>query len=307
MLSLYFLSIRIIGGLSCSSFFGVWIFIELNLISFVAFLWSKKLKVLWEAVPKYFLVQSIGSAGVLLGLISQPVLDILGKFVIVIFLIFKLGGAPFHFWFISISQILSAESLYLLFSVQKFLPLYLFSLLRAPLPYLVILVNILVSTILALKSRRFNFLISSSSVFRLSWILTRRCVRHRVLFFFIIRYSLIIWPLISNSNVKQSFFREIPVPHFTRKLILRIAFFGLIGVPPSIIFFIKILVLKFTIEINIVAAFYLLIGARVFVYVYTHLLLFSRLKSHSLKFWESPDIFSFLIIFFFWVGPLLIY
>jgi len=100
-----FIFLRVVLGLRQISFFRGWLRLELNMLMFVAGMAAIKSN-LEAASIKYFIVQSIGSR-VFLGSISLRALQSSNGFLILIMglrLVLKLGLAPLHGWFVSVTR-----------------------------------------------------------------------------------------------------------------------------------------------------------------------------------------------------------
>jgi NADH-ubiquinone oxidoreductase chain 2 len=102
------LSITLIGGIlvsiSSNSWFGAWIGLEINLISFIPLMSSQENIFTTEASLKYFIIQALASSVLLFlvaieALISQAPLLAGGniyEYVIMSPLLLKMGAAPIH-------------------------------------------------------------------------------------------------------------------------------------------------------------------------------------------------------------------
>jgi NADH-ubiquinone oxidoreductase chain 2 len=91
---------------SSSTWFGAWVGLEVNLMSFIPIMLDRRNLVRVESCIKYFLVQAFSSLIFLIGvLVSIGCLQVswLGinyiNLFILIALFIKLGAAPFHYWF----------------------------------------------------------------------------------------------------------------------------------------------------------------------------------------------------------------
>nr|WPS93702.1 NADH dehydrogenase subunit 2 [Nedyopus patrioticus unicolor] len=128
---LVFMFMGTIISLTSSSWFLVWLGLEMNMMGFIPFVGVKN-QVISEAVFKYFLIQVVGSLMLfIIGLIGSLgwgywffVYDtFLGGGVIVFISALKLGASPFHYWFLAVSENLDWVSLFMLMTWQKFAPL----------------------------------------------------------------------------------------------------------------------------------------------------------------------------------------
>lgn len=104
----------------------VWVLIELNLILFIPRLTLNSDAFRGVAGLKFFFVQRIGGLLVLAFLILSSQIPrrgaaTLGRFAILL----KIGAFPFHHWLLSLGGHVRWESLFILLTLQKAIPLYL--------------------------------------------------------------------------------------------------------------------------------------------------------------------------------------
>nr|QIJ99766.1 NADH dehydrogenase subunit 2 [Caenis sp. JYZ-2020] len=129
--TLTFLITLIIGTLiavSSTSWFGVWMGLELNLLSFIP-LMTQSNKYSSEAALKYFLTQAFASAVLLMGLMSfymstmsPSTTTILFTQIVTFAVLTKMGAAPLHFWFPEVSNGLAWTPNMILMTWQKIAP-----------------------------------------------------------------------------------------------------------------------------------------------------------------------------------------
>ena len=101
----------------------IWVRLELNILRFLPIITSREYSPIENSI-KYFLVQRIASiiyiTCVLICLIKYNyILEIF----MVIRIIIKLGAAPFHGWFLSLSKSLRLFVLLIISTVQKIIPI----------------------------------------------------------------------------------------------------------------------------------------------------------------------------------------
>nr|YP_009112539.1 NADH dehydrogenase subunit 2 [Paranephrops planifrons]CEK40189.1 NADH dehydrogenase subunit 2 [Paranephrops planifrons] len=114
-------------SISSSSWFTAWIGLELNLMSFIPLISSMKNSLPSEASLKYFLIQALGSAIIIMSSTLSP-LSL--NFTLPLFslaLLLKLGAAPFHFWFPQVMEGLNWIQAIMLMTIQKLAPMFLLS------------------------------------------------------------------------------------------------------------------------------------------------------------------------------------
>nr|YP_009051408.1 NADH dehydrogenase subunit 2 [Tetrastemma olgarum]AIH00396.1 NADH dehydrogenase subunit 2 [Tetrastemma olgarum] len=117
-------------SVSSVSWFGVWGGMEVNMLCFIPMVMYFSNFMGVESVVKYFLIQSFGSVGVLLGGLFEDscFLDVFSLFFILCFsLLLKVGVFPFHWWLPGVMGGLSWVGVLLLSTWQKVAPVFVFS------------------------------------------------------------------------------------------------------------------------------------------------------------------------------------
>nr|QNV11573.1 NADH dehydrogenase subunit 2 [Leuctra nigra] len=136
---LFFMSLM--GGtlitISANSWFGAWMGLEINLLSFIPLMTSSSNLTTTEASLKYFLIQAIASATLLYSVIIGTILfnvndslynpNLFLTTLINTTLLLKTGAAPFHFWFPGVMEGLNWMNGLILMTWQKIAPLMLLS------------------------------------------------------------------------------------------------------------------------------------------------------------------------------------
>lgn len=173
----FFLFSGTLISISSSSLFGMWIGLEINLISFIPIIINldnnKKSR---EAAIKYFLIQAIASALVIFSslyfyLLNSHTLSRTSNILITLALCIKLGIAPFHFWFPEVLEGLNWVNSLLLLTWQKISPLVILSLFFYANTLLALaLTSALVGAISGINQTSIRKILAFSSISHLGWI-----------------------------------------------------------------------------------------------------------------------------------------
>lgn len=239
----FFIILRIFLSLRSTSFLVSWIFLELNIIVFL--LWGFTRNNKFVSV-KYFFIQRIFSVRILAFFLNYNFIffSLFCKFMILILLLGKLGLPPLFLWFVNIRVFRRLEILFILFSIQKFIPLYLLSrifFLEKYLYIFTIFIRILGSSIQILLKK----LLAYSSIINLLWIFL---ILNNFLFVILYIFLYIINLFLFFSFIKNSFISEniwdlnIRNIRFLKLIIIIIIILRLIGIPPFLGFHGKIIV-----------------------------------------------------------------
>jgi NADH-ubiquinone oxidoreductase chain 2 len=169
-----------------------------------------------------------------------------------IFIIFKLGLPPFHRWLVRIIFAGPYTHLWLIFFVQKFIPLQFLRVLSLPRAVLVLILILtsLICFIFIKRVTRVRTLLIISAWVNTSW-LVLATPGSGVWFNFLCLYGWILFvTLKALSFFSVSKISSIMYLSFIDKLICVSLFFNLAGLPPFRGFFIKLYLLKYMLLFN---------------------------------------------------------
>lgn len=286
--------------LSSSSWIGMWIGLELNLISFIPLIIDTNNYYSTESAIKYFLVQSFAS---LIFLFTCILYLTKISFINFIFLsqeniiinfsiLLKLGAGPFHFWFPNIIEGLPWINSLILLTWQKLAPLTVISYTSfTPLLNLFIYFSAFTGAIGGLNQTSLRKLLAFSSINHISWLLIASSFNNSLWqnYFFI--YSLInisiiiIFKSISLFHINQIFF--IKNNQLITKFWFLINFFSLGGLPPFLGFLPKWLVIENIILSNFIFLTLFLVNITLItLYFYARLTFSAFLLSYPLIKWN---------------------
>lgn len=247
-------------AISSSSWFGAWIGLEINLLSFIPLISDKTNQFSTEAALKYFLTQALASAllifrAVTLGLqtqftfsqpwISYPVNDLIGAT-----LLLKIGAAPFHFWFPGVLEGLSWLNGLILITWQKIAPLILISYVYTPstINFGFILLSALAGSLGGFNQTSLRKIIAYSSINHLGWILAATLLGESYwltyfLFYSFLRLSVVlVFNLFQLSHINQIF--SLPTANPIFKLAVFCNLLSLGGLPPFLGFLPKWIIIQ---------------------------------------------------------------
>nr|YP_009773441.1 NADH dehydrogenase subunit 2 [Acanthochitona avicula]QIZ12681.1 NADH dehydrogenase subunit 2 [Acanthochitona avicula] len=247
-------------SLSSSQWFGVWLGLEINLLSFVPIMVEKGGSLETEAAVKYFLVQAVGSAFFLLGILglnnNYSVWEYsmgggLFNFSLLVFaVVMKLGSAPLHFWVPGVVGSLSWFCNFLLLTWQKIVPLFILCSFL-DMSKFVLLVLVFMSSLFGgvggVNQSSIRSIIAYSSILHLGWILGASVLGFVFSFFYFLLYSLILAffciLMVEFESVMSKQFLDIYVWGGNLRGMLVYMLLSLGGMPPMLGFFGKWVVL----------------------------------------------------------------
>jgi len=311
-LSYLFFFLTLISGtllsISSSSWFGAWIGLELNLISFIPLITIKINSYFSEAAIKYFLIQALASAFIIISRCLYMSFTLLSSALISVALLLKLGAAPCHFWFPQVIQGLSWIQVIILISIQKLAPIFLISyLMTSPALVQIIILSAILSAFIGavggLNLIRLRKIIAFSSINHISWILISISLNDIIWILYFSLYVVISSSVIGLFHSLQA--SNIPdllnSNHLTSilTLVVPLRLLSLGGLPPFTGFVPKWIVIQIIVINKIfIPLFFLLLSALITLYFYLRILIpYILLLNPVLTFHtKSPASYSTLFI-----------
>lgn len=273
----------------------IWIRLELNILRFLPIISSKE-NVEIENSIKYFLIQRWASITFLIRFFFFIVNN--NFFILINLRLFiKLGISPFHSWFISILKTSSLNTLFILSTFQKIIPLIIIFNIKVNNILLLIVIVLTLRFILSLLPSTINVnkVLALSSINNIVWLIISTLFSLKIIFLFIAVYIYILSGVIIIYNFYSlSIFNQINSIIFLDKFLILIIFMSLGGIPPLLGFLRKMLILKILISnfIRIVLVFIIVISSLLLLYFYLSRIYFYLTNTPSLKINFKLNIFS---------------
>nr|YP_010326934.1 NADH dehydrogenase subunit 2 [Actinotia intermediata]UNP54186.1 NADH dehydrogenase subunit 2 [Actinotia intermediata] len=258
MFFLFILFFSTLISISSNSWFGCWIGLEINLLSFIPLISNSNNLLATEASLKYFLTQSIASINFLFTILIKMIfmknfeMDNFISIMMNSSMLMKMGSTPFHFWFPNIIEGLSWFNSFILMTWQKITPMIILSYyLNKNFIIIIILMNIIIGAIGGLNQTSLRKLMAFSSINNLGWMISSIMISETLWFFYIFMYSFMIsmmcflFYILNMYFINQMFINNM---NFFIKINLLINFLSLGGLPPFIGFFPKWIIINFLIN-----------------------------------------------------------
>nr|ADE18365.1 NADH dehydrogenase subunit 2 [Bombyx mori]ADE18534.1 NADH dehydrogenase subunit 2 [Bombyx mori]ADE18651.1 NADH dehydrogenase subunit 2 [Bombyx mori]UUB72555.1 NADH dehydrogenase subunit 2 [Bombyx mori] len=255
MFFLFILFFSTLISISSNSWFGCWIGLEINLLSFIPLISNSKNLLSVETSLKYFLTQSLASINFLFMILIK--FSLLKNFnmnnIISIMmnssLLMKMGSAPFHFWFPNIVEGLSWMNNFMLMTWQKISPMILLSYyFNKNFLIFMIIMNLIIGSLGGLNQTSLRKLLAFSSINNLGWMIFSIMISENLWLFYFLIYSMMIFMMISLFFLMNMYFMNqlfINNMNFFIKLNLLINFLSLGGLPPFMGFMPKWIIINF--------------------------------------------------------------
>nr|AID21705.1 NADH dehydrogenase subunit 2 [Hellula undalis] len=299
-------------SISSNSWFGCWIGLEINLLSFIPLISNSNNLLSSEASLKYFLTQSIASINflfcILLKLLLMKNFEMNYFMAIMInsSLLMKMGSCPFHFWFPNIVEGLSWLNNFILMSWQKITPIILLSYyFNKNYLLIIIMLNAIIGAIGGFNQTSLRKLMAFSSINNLGWMLSAMMISENLFLFYFLFYSFMIsimcfiFQMMNLYFINQLFFINL---NYMIKLLLIINFLSLGGLPPFIGFFPKWIIMNFMVNNNLMfLIFVLIMTSLIMLFFYIRIIysafMFNYLKLKWIKIYIKNKLFIFINFF----------
>nr|APX39461.1 NADH dehydrogenase subunit 2 [Phyllotreta variipennis] len=282
MLFFNLIFIGILISVSAYSWLGMWIGLEINLLSIIPLFQSNKNIYPAEACLKYFITQAMASIILLFAIIySFNFINLmnLSMNLLNLSLLIKLGAAPFHFWFPEVSVGLNWFNNFILMTVQKMAPMILlmYNIMPSKLIFFSIICSSIIGSIYGLNQINLRKILAYSSINHLAWLLSSMIENKIIWFNYFLIYSLILMNIIYLFQYFKLYFLNqfifINNQNKIIKLIFSLNFFSLGGLPPFIGFMPKWLTLNFLMNKNLfLISMILILFTLITLYFYTRMI-----------------------------------
>nr|ACA51957.1 NADH dehydrogenase subunit 2 [Mastigoproctus giganteus] len=255
-LFLFMLLFSIIIAISSTSWFILWLALEINTLSFCGMIFSWKSKNSSESSMKYFLAQSFSSAIFIFSAMwnfsnffqINSTLNTLFINLMLMMLVFKLGMIPFHIWFTTLLPKLSWENSFMILSLQKIIPLWAInSISDKTILILCVIFSAILSPILGFGILIIKSMLAYSSISHLAWMTASMMYNSNIWLTYLIIYSFttlaFLYPayFMKMTQLNQSSFQNLTL---FMKFSILFSLLSMGGLPPFLGFFPKWLIIN---------------------------------------------------------------
>nr|AYM84986.1 NADH dehydrogenase subunit 2 [Eucoptacra sp. OR509] len=263
---LLFLSTMMMGtilSISSNSWFGVWMGLEINLLSIIPMLTSEKNKMINEPSIKYFIVQAMASTMLLFSIIFIQMKYSLGweketisSMIIMSSLLLKIGAAPFHFWLPEVMGDSTWINCLMLMTWQKIAPMMVLSycMQMKTFMFVIVLLSIIIGGIGGLNQTSLRQILAYSSISHLGWMISCLTLSENLWEMYFIIYSMLsVIMILLFKQANMYFINQIYSTSSMKtetKFIMFMSLLSLGGLPPLLGFMPKWIVIQSLIENN---------------------------------------------------------
>lgn len=225
-------------GIFLTNIFYFWLFLELNVITYVMYVVFYRERS-FEPCVRYFLIQCFGSLLFLFVYFYFLCYCSRINYIYILFfcLLFKLGVFPLHHWFPYLSYYLELDSSYILFTLQKLLSFFILFYLGFGYILLIFsLLGVVYSVLSQFSIRDLRVFISFSSISHSGWIFLGGLISFSLFFFYFVFYSLILFFLFYSFYYCNVLYSD---SFFLSFFFIFFYFLTISGFPPTLGFYIK--------------------------------------------------------------------
>nr|YP_010324898.1 NADH dehydrogenase subunit 2 [Haemaphysalis danieli]UNO54027.1 NADH dehydrogenase subunit 2 [Haemaphysalis danieli] len=307
----WMIMITIMVTITSNFWFIFWIMMEMNMMMFIIIMKNNKMENSFSMIM-YFIIQSFSSILFFMGsLFSLIQLSFLIELLINISVLIKMAMIPFHFWLISISEILDFNSFLMILTIQKIIPLFILTKIKMEISFFVSIISLIFSVILAFNLKIFKKILIFSSVSHQSWLImlifnmSNFWISYMIIYFMMI-YSAIKILKKNNINSMYTFFFKKML--MNEKISMFITMMSLGGMPPFIGFFIKFLSLLILMKSSKLIMIILIISSLINIFIYIRLMMpiLMSMTKYSMSFnflkkikWYSTNLLTILTLIMF--------
>nr|YP_009559295.1 NADH dehydrogenase subunit 2 [Euphausia superba]AOW68997.1 NADH dehydrogenase subunit 2 [Euphausia superba]BAD16760.1 NADH dehydrogenase subunit 2 [Euphausia superba] len=237
-----FMSTLILGitiSISSNSWFGAWMGLELNLLSFIPLIFMKDNQYSSEAALKYFLIQALGSTVLLISAVMIMMKMQVFSAPLSAALLLKAGSAPFHFWFPPTLEGMMWPQALVLMTIQKITPMSLLSYYiedQMMLISVAAMMSAVVGALGGLNQTLLRKLLGYSSINHMAWMMSALLMSESMWLLYFAVYSVMSFSVVMLFHFTQTFhfnhlLNHIP-PGSAVKMVMFMSLLSLGGLPP---------------------------------------------------------------------------
>nr|YP_009183791.1 NADH dehydrogenase subunit 2 [Limonius californicus]ALN96485.1 NADH dehydrogenase subunit 2 [Limonius californicus] len=301
-MSTIFLSTLI--SISSYSWLGMWLGLEINLLSIIPLMHNQKNILSTESSIKYFIVQAIASTVILLSIISMMMksnmltnMNYQSTFIMSMnsSLLTKMGMAPFHFWFPEVMEGLDWLNCLLILTWQKIAPMILlmYNMKFIMFSSMVILISMIISGIMGINQISLRKILAYSSINHMGWMLSTMMIMETVWAYYFLVYTVISINLILILKTQKIFYlnqlyQSMNTNSMT-KMFFIMNFLSLSGIPPFLGFMPKWLTIQALIYNQMIfLPTMMIILTIITIYMYMRVTLSTLLMNVNEPNWDLP-------------------
>nr|WMC21089.1 NADH dehydrogenase subunit 2 [Japanagallia sp.] len=232
-------------SLSANNWLIIWTGLEISMMSIMPMI-SNNNFLSSEASVKYFLIQSISSSmmmlGVLLLLINSKIEY---QMILTSSMMLKMGIAPFHNWILEMIESVELMIMFLMLTLMKIAPLNMISYLMFK-NNMFILISLVIGSVFGLNQTSLRKMMCYSSIFNMGFILSSISM-NSIWWSYMTMYSLMLTMILMLANkMKINYISQLSLNEnkMSLKMNVWLAMLSMGGMPPMMGFMMKLLIIQ---------------------------------------------------------------
>uniref|UniRef100_UPI00300196A2 NADH dehydrogenase subunit 2 n=1 Tax=Limassolla dispunctata TaxID=3019670 RepID=UPI00300196A2 len=284
VLFLIMLNIGVMISISSNNWILIWCGLEISMISFMPLFVSNKI-ITAESAIKYFIVQSVSSSMLMLGML---IMIMKGEYnydyMIKSSLLMKMGVAPFHNWILTVIEGLDLKMTFIMLTINKVTPITIMSYTNSNL-ILLSSINLVMASILSMNQNSIKKLITYSSMFNMSLMLM--IIKMNLMWIlYLMNYSILLAMMVLLMNkMKVMYINQVIMidNKMINKMLVWTIMLSMGGMPPLMGFSIKYMVMQIMVDNNMYVPMFILITTSLVMMVVYLRMTFISIMSSSLS------------------------
>nr|QFU28805.1 NADH dehydrogenase subunit 2 [Curtos costipennis] len=285
-------------SISAYSWVGMWIGLEINLLSIIPIIMNKNI-LSSESSIKYFITQTLASTFIMMSIImmmwklnfysnmmtNNPMILIMNSS-----LLLKMGMAPFHFWFPEVLEGLNWFYCMIMLTWQKIAPMMLMMFNSKSILFysIIIITGMTISVFMSFNQISMRKLMTFSSINHMSWMLTTMLLEKTIWIIYFLIYSIITITI--TITLKNIFFlNQLFMINETNqvKIMFILNFMSLGGIPPLLGFLPKWLTIQMMIESKmIIMSIMMIMITLIMIFIYMRIAMSTLLLKNNQMNWK---------------------
>nr|UGN61563.1 NADH dehydrogenase subunit 2 [Paracyba sp.] len=299
----------IIMSISSNNWITIWCGLEISLVSMIPLMINKSVNSS-ESMMKYFIVQSISSSMLMLGLMTMIMKgDYNYGYILTTALIMKMGVVPFHNWVLTVIEGIEFIMILIMLTINKIAPITLMSYFNNSFTVIVML-TVMTGAIMGVNQSSMKKIIGYSSIFNMGFIImvmknSLMWISYLTVYTVLISYLMFYMFMQKISFINQMAFSEMTM----NKISLWMNMLSMGGMPPLIGFSIKYMVMIQMIKTQMISLVVIMIMASLLVMFFYLRMTFVSLMANSLiqktKLMKMNELSSWMMIINMMAMPML--
>nr|WCQ78442.1 NADH dehydrogenase subunit 2 [Agriotes sp. GTI-106] len=254
-------------SISSYSWLGMWLGLEINLLSIIPLMQNQKNMLSAESSIKYFVTQAIASTMILMSMImmmnktsmtSSTFIQSTFMLTMNSSLLTKMGMAPFHFWFPEVMEGLDWMNCLLVLTWQKIAPMVLlmYNMSFTMFMSIIIISSMIISGIMGVNQVSLRKIMAYSSINHMGWMISTMMIMETIWMYYFLIYTLISINVVMILKLMKLFFLnqlfQSMNSSMMTKMFFIMNFLSLSGIPPFLGFMPKWLTVQILIQNNLI-------------------------------------------------------